>query len=118
MLYSYKSPWKTVTLKKSLTDFSMKVTQQYAHPILSKVVNIKAIKTLKHGRRAESLVMYGAEGISNALMRPMYKPKFDVFNLFHVNYLSSNLQVLKCSESGPTITSNSPGSHTYSSSEL
>ena len=47
-----------------------------------KDVNIKAIKILKHGRRAESLVRYGVEGISNALMRPMYKPKFDVFNFF------------------------------------
>ncbi len=49
-----------------------------------KDVNIKAIKTLKHGRGAELLVKYGVEGISNALMRPMYKPKFDVFNFFHV----------------------------------
>lgn len=80
---------------------------------------IKAIKILKNGRRAESLVKYGVEGISNALMRPMYKPKLDVFNFFQVlNYLSSNLQVLKCSESGPAIASNSPGSHTYSSLEL
>ena len=84
-----------------------------------KDVNLKAIKILKHGRRAELLVKYGVEGISNTLMRPMYKPKFDVFNFFHVlNYLSSNLQVLKCSESEPAITSNSPASHTYSSSEL
>ena len=39
-----------------------------------KDVNLKAIKILKHGRRSELLVKYGVEGISNALMRPMYKP--------------------------------------------
>ena len=47
-----------------------------------KDVNLKAIKILKHGRRSELLVKYGVEGISNALMRPMYKQKFDVFNFF------------------------------------
>lgn len=44
-----------------------------------KDLNIKAIKILKHGRRAKSLVKYGLEEISNVLLRPLYIPKFDVF---------------------------------------
>ena len=44
-----------------------------------KDLNVKAIKVLKHGRRAKSLVKYGLEEISNVLLRPLYKPKFDVF---------------------------------------
>lgn len=44
-----------------------------------KDVNVKAVKILKHGHRAKSLVKYGLEEISNVLMRPLYKPKFDVF---------------------------------------
>ena len=42
--------------------------------------NVKPIKTLKHGRKAKSLVKYGLEEISNVLFRPIYVPKFDVFN--------------------------------------
>lgn len=41
--------------------------------------NVKSIKTLKHGRKAKSLVKYGLEEISNVLFRPIYVPKFDVF---------------------------------------
>ena len=41
--------------------------------------NVKPIKTLKHGRKAKSLVKYGLEEISNVLFRPIYVPKFDVF---------------------------------------
>ncbi len=44
-----------------------------------KDLNIKAIKILKHGRRTKLLVKYGLEEFSNVLMRPIYKPKFDVF---------------------------------------
>ncbi len=44
-----------------------------------KDVNIKAVNILKHGRRPKSLVKYGLEKISNVFMRPLYKPKFDVF---------------------------------------
>ena len=45
-----------------------------------KDINVKAIKILKHGRKAKSLVKYGLEEISNVLMRQLYMPKFDVFN--------------------------------------
>ena len=41
--------------------------------------NVKPIKTLKHGRKAKSLVKYGLEEISNVLFRPIYVQKFDVF---------------------------------------
>ena len=47
-----------------------------------KDINVKAIKILKHGRKAKSLVQYGLEEISNVLMRQLYMPKFDVFNLW------------------------------------
>ena len=40
---------------------------------------VKTIKTLKHGRKAKSLVKYGLEEIFNVLLRPIYVPKFDVF---------------------------------------
>ena len=42
-------------------------------------MDVKPIKTLKHGRKAKSLVKYGLEEISNVLFRPIYVPKFDVF---------------------------------------
>ena len=45
-----------------------------------KDMNIKAIRILKHGKRAKSLVKYGLEEITNLLLRPLYKPKSDVFN--------------------------------------
>lgn len=44
-----------------------------------KDINIKSIKTLKHGRKAKSIVKYGLEEISSILLRPTYVPKFDVF---------------------------------------
>ena len=45
-----------------------------------KDMNIKAIRILKHGKRAKSLVKYGLEEITHVLLRPLYKPKSDVFN--------------------------------------
>ena len=33
----------------------------------------------KRGKRAKSLIKYGLEEIANVLLRPLYKPKFDVF---------------------------------------
>ena len=46
-------------------------------------MNVKAIRILKHGKRAKSLVKYGLEEIANVLLRPLYrplyKPKFDIF---------------------------------------
>lgn len=44
-----------------------------------KDINVKAIRILKHGKRAKSLIKYGLEEIANVLLRPLYKPKFDVF---------------------------------------
>ena len=44
-----------------------------------KDMNVKAIRILKHGKRAKSLVKYGLEEIANVLFRPLYNPKFDVF---------------------------------------
>ena len=41
--------------------------------------NVKSIRILKHGKRAKSLVKYGLEEITNVLLRPLYKQKFDVF---------------------------------------
>ena len=55
-----------------------------------KDVNIKAIRILKHGRKAKSLVKYGLEEISTILMRPAYNPKFDVFKF--LSYLSPGYQ--------------------------
>ena len=46
-----------------------------------KDMNVKAIRILKkNGKRAKSLVKYGLEEITNVLLRPLYKPKFDIFN--------------------------------------
>ncbi len=51
-----------------------------------KDINVKAIRILKHGKRAKSLIKYGLEEIANVLLRPLYKPKFDVFKFFcHVH---------------------------------
>lgn len=44
-----------------------------------KDINVKKIRILKHGHRAKSIVKYGLEEISDALNRPMKKPKFDIF---------------------------------------
>ena len=44
-----------------------------------KDMNVRAIRFLKHGRRAKSIVKYGLEEISNVLLRPTYTPKFNVF---------------------------------------
>ena len=44
-----------------------------------KDMHVKAIRILKHGKRAKSLVKYGLEEISNVLLRPFYKLKFDIF---------------------------------------
>ena len=44
-----------------------------------KDVNVKPIRILKHGRKANSLVKYGLEEISTILLRPTYITKFDVF---------------------------------------
>lgn len=52
-----------------------------------KDINVKAIRILKHGKRAKSLIKYGLEEIANVLLRPLYKPKFDVFK-----FLSCTLQ--------------------------
>ena len=41
-----------------------------------KDINVKAIRILKHGKRAKSLIKYGLEEIANVLLRPLYKPKF------------------------------------------
>ena len=43
-----------------------------------KDMNVKAVRILKHGKRAKSLVKYGLEEIANVFLRPLYKPKFDV----------------------------------------
>ena len=51
-----------------------------------KDINVKAIRILKHGKRAKSLIKYGMEEIANVLLRPLYKPKFDVFNF--LSYLN------------------------------
>ena len=45
-----------------------------------KDMNVKAIRILRNGKRAKSLVKYGLEEITNVLLRPLYKPKFDIFN--------------------------------------
>ena len=42
-------------------------------------MNVKAIIILKYGKRAKSLLKYGLEEIANVLLRPLYKPKFNVF---------------------------------------
>lgn len=44
-----------------------------------KDMNVKAVRILKHGKRVKSLVKYGLEEIENVLLRPLYKPKFDIF---------------------------------------
>lgn len=44
-----------------------------------KDINIKPIKILKHGRKANSLVKHGLEEIATILLHPAYAPKFDVF---------------------------------------
>ena len=44
-----------------------------------KDMNVKTIRILKHGKRAKSLIKYGMEEIANVLLRPLYKPKFDIF---------------------------------------
>ncbi len=44
-----------------------------------KDMSVKAVRILKHGKRAKSLVKYGLEEIANVFLRPLYKPKFDVF---------------------------------------
>lgn len=44
-----------------------------------KDMNVKTIRILKHGKRAKSLVKYSLEEIANVLLRPLYKPKFDIF---------------------------------------
>ncbi|MGM9828315.1 MAG: hypothetical protein ACI30O_09015, partial [Muribaculaceae bacterium] len=44
-----------------------------------KDMNVKAIRILKHGKRAKSPVKYGLEEIANVLFRPLYNPKFNVF---------------------------------------
>ena len=45
-----------------------------------KDMNVKAIRILKSGNRAKSLVKCGLQEITNVLLRPVYKPKFDIFN--------------------------------------
>lgn len=45
---------------------------------------VKAIRILKHDKRAKSLVKYGLEEISNILLRPLYKPKLEIFKFCHV----------------------------------
>ena len=45
-----------------------------------KDMNVKAIRILKSGNRAKSLVKCGLQEITNVLLRPLYKPKFDIFN--------------------------------------
>lgn len=49
-----------------------------------KDMNVKAVRILKHGKRAKSLVKYGLEEIANVFLRPLYKPKFDVFKFLSV----------------------------------
>ncbi|MCI6822746.1 MAG: hypothetical protein MR881_04565, partial [Bacteroidales bacterium] len=49
--------------------------------------NVKAIRILKHGKRAKSLIKYGLEEIANVLLRPLYKPKFDVFKFLSCTHL-------------------------------
>ncbi len=44
-----------------------------------KDMNVKAIRIWKKGKRAKSLVKYGLEEITNVHLRPLYKPKFDIF---------------------------------------
>ena len=41
--------------------------------------NIKAIRILKHGRRAKSLFKYGLEIIAAVLLNPVSTIEFDVF---------------------------------------
>ncbi len=36
-----------------------------------KDINVKAIRILKHGKRAKSLIKYGLEEIANVLLRPL-----------------------------------------------
>ena len=43
-----------------------------------KDMNVKAIRILRNGKRAKSLVKYGLQEITNVLLRPLYKPKFDI----------------------------------------
>ena len=52
-----------------------------------KDINVKAIRILKHGKRAKSLIKYGLEEIANVLLRPLYKPIFDVFIFLSCTYL-------------------------------
>ena len=51
-----------------------------------KDMNVKAVRILKHGKRAKSLVKYGLEEIANVLLRPLYKPKIDVLKF--LSYLA------------------------------
>ena len=45
-----------------------------------KDMNVKAIRILRNGKRDKSPVKYGLEEITNVLLRPLYKLKFDIFN--------------------------------------
>ncbi len=47
-------------------------------------MNVKAIRILKNGKSFKSLVKYGLEEITSVLLRPLYKPKFDIFNFCYV----------------------------------
>lgn len=47
-----------------------------------KDMNVKVIRILINGKRTKSLVKYGLEEIANVLLRPLYKPKFDIFKFF------------------------------------
>ena len=48
----------------------------------------RVIRILKHGKRAKSLIKYGLEEIANVLLKPLYKPKFDVFKFLSCTYIS------------------------------
>ena len=69
---------KLVAINKEPIELEISNLSQLRE-ILQKDENVKPIKTLKHGRKAKSLVKYGLEEISNVLFRPIYVPKFDVF---------------------------------------
>ena len=75
--------------QSGLQDFSMVcIALVWAYLVGEhKDENVKPIKTLKHGRKAKSLVKYGLEEISNVLFRPIYVPKFDVFKFLSCTYI-------------------------------
>ncbi len=71
-----------------------------------KDMNVKAVRILKHGKRAKSLVKYGLEEIANVLLRPLYKPKFDIFKF--LSYLAGFIfarQIIRLSLSWENIVS-------------